>query len=195
MPYHREWSEPTQHQSPIQRCDWEHQSLNDSDERLETGLQTPRRLWELGSMSQDLAIADFLLLLWAVGHCYHYFGRQHTEIRQAIEIVAFPGQMYLPGKWKQRRGLGHEVKREMALTQSQRPGPLYPLSWVLSSQLMGVTPNLTLWFFTNWSKSAVIRPLERLSHYNRHQESIFILLFIALRTTWALITWRDPFGW
>lgn len=57
-------------------------------------------------MSQDLAIADFLLLLWAVGHCYHYFGRQHTEIRQAIEKSALPRTDVFARKMETKEGTG-----------------------------------------------------------------------------------------
>lgn len=107
--------------------------------------------------------------------------------------VAFPGQTYLSGKWKHRRGLGHKVKQEMALAQRQRTGPLYPLSSKLSTY--GCDPNLSLGFFSSASTPAIIRPLEWLPYYNRYHRMVLVLFFIAFRTRWGFIAWRAPFGW
>lgn len=56
-------------------------------------------------MSQDLAIVDFLLLLWADAHCCHDFGRQHIEICGPLKS-GFPRTDIFIRKMETKEGTG-----------------------------------------------------------------------------------------
>ena len=94
------------------------QALNDREERLDRSVNSLQALG-IGSMSQDLTIVDFLLLLWADVHCYRYFGRQHIEICQAIEKWLSQDRHICQENGNKGGDWDIKVKQEKSLTQGR----------------------------------------------------------------------------